>query len=96
MFPGDFDLTVLQHSEQETIKKFVENLGPDWYVVPKVEITHSGKDSEIDIVLVSAVHGVLLVEVKGGLITLEDGHWLSNGNSTSRVSSCNTSSPSQR
>jgi hypothetical protein len=80
MFPGDFDLTVLQHSEQETIKKFVENLGPDWYVVPKVEITHSGKDSEIDIVLVSAVHGVLLVEVKGGLITLEDGHWLSNGN----------------
>jgi hypothetical protein len=30
MFPGDFDLTVLQHSEQETIKKFVENLGPDW------------------------------------------------------------------
>jgi hypothetical protein len=40
-----------------------------------VPIVDDGKDAEIDVVLASPTHGVVVVEVKGGLISVRDGTW---------------------
>lgn len=79
LLPADFDLTVLPNSEQRVCKAFLLGLDDTWIVVPSVPILVEGKDCEIDIVLVSPSRGVILVEVKGGVISIEQGRWFQNG-----------------
>lgn len=79
LLPADFDLAQLEYSEQRTCRSFLDGLDDTWFVVPKVPVLNDGKDAEIDIVLASAAHGVLLVEVKGGKVELVAGHWTQNG-----------------
>ncbi|MEY4230917.1 MAG: hypothetical protein RLZZ362_1766 [Actinomycetota bacterium] len=79
LLPADFDLTQLEYSEQRTCRSFLDGLDDTWFVVPKVLVLDAGKDAEIDIVLASAAHGVLLVEVKGGKVELVTGQWMQNG-----------------
>lgn len=78
LLPADFDLTQLEYSEQRTCQSFLDGLDDSWFVVPKVPVLDAGKDAEIDIVLASAAHGVLLVEVKGGKVALVAGQWMQN------------------
>ncbi len=75
LLPAEFDLTSLEESEQQVCAAFLKGLDDTWYVVPHVPITAEGRDSEIDVVLVSAVHGVVCVEVKGGIVTVKNGTW---------------------
>lgn len=75
LLPAEFDLTSLEDSEQQVCNAFLNGLDDTWYVVPHVPITADGRDSEIDVVLVSAVHGVVCVEVKGGLVSVKNGTW---------------------
>ncbi len=75
LLPTDFDLTTLAESEQRVCAAFVKGLDDTWVVVPHVPITVSGHDHEIDVVLVSPTHGVVCVEVKGGLVHLREGQW---------------------
>lgn len=42
-------------------------------------IVVDGTDCEIDVVLVSPHRGVIAVEVKGGVISIEKGRWIQNG-----------------
>ena len=79
LLPADFDLTQLEHSERRVCQAFVTGLDDSWLVIPHVPVTSRGEDGEIDVVLVSAASGVVLVEVKGGRIDIEKGQWLQNG-----------------
>jgi hypothetical protein len=79
LLPADFDLTRLkEHSERRVCQSFLEGLDDTWFVVPQVPVVANGRDSEIDVVLASATHGVILVEVKGGKISVEGGQWFQN------------------
>jgi len=69
LLPADFDLTLLPHSEQRVCKAFLLGLDATWTVIPCVPIVVDGADSEIDVVLVCASRGVIVVEVKGGVTT---------------------------
>jgi len=79
LLPADFDLTLLPISEQRVCKAFLLGLDPTWTVIPCVPILVDGADCEIDIALVSASRGVIVVEVKGGVISIEQGRWIQNG-----------------
>ncbi len=79
LLPADFDLTLLPHSELRVCKALMQGLDDSWFVIPSVPILVDHVDSEIDIVLVSATRGVIVVEVKGGVISIEQGKWVQNG-----------------
>ncbi|HQZ36840.1 MAG TPA: NERD domain-containing protein/DEAD/DEAH box helicase [Ilumatobacteraceae bacterium] len=79
LLPADFDLTLLEHSELRVCTAFLAGLDDSWTVIPTVPVLVEGKDCEIDVVLVSASRGVILVEVKGGVVTVEGGAWVQNG-----------------
>lgn len=79
LLPAHFDLRSLVESEQRVCRAFLDGLDETWSVVPHVPITVDNQDCEIDIVLASPSRGVVLVEVKGGAITIEQGEWRSNG-----------------
>lgn len=80
LFPTDFEIAQLETSEQRVVQAFLDQLEDSWIVVPNIPITVDHQDSEIDIALVSLDRGVVLVEVKGGVITVNDGQWKSNTN----------------
>ena len=81
LVPRDLDLQKLYpDSERRVVTQLLAELGDDWYVVPNVEVLIEGNNAEIDVVLVSPHMGVLLLEVKGGQITLREGVWYSNDN----------------
>ncbi|CAB4864023.1 unannotated protein [freshwater metagenome] len=79
LLPADFDLNGLEHSERRVCAAFVDGLDDSWSVVPNVPIYVDREDREIDIVLVSPTHGVIAVEVKGGVIAVNGGTWVQNG-----------------
>lgn len=76
LLPADFDLNQLPQSEQRVCKAFLAGLDETWIVVPNVPVLVDGQDSEIDVVLVSPGRGVVLVEVKGGVVTIKEGRWM--------------------
>jgi hypothetical protein len=80
LFPSDFEISQLEHSEQRVVTSFLDQLDDSWIVVPSIPITVDHEDCEIDIALVSCDRGIVLVEVKGGIITITDGQWKSNRN----------------
>ena len=77
LFPTDFDIEQMVEAEQRVLNIFLKDLSDDWYVVPNVLVTVGGEDFEIDCLLVSHTDGMFAVEVKGGVITVEDGTWRS-------------------
>lgn len=80
LVPADFDLSLLPaESERRTVGYFLSGLDESWFVIPKVPVVVDSNDREIDIVLVSFDHGAFLVEVKGGIITVQEGAWRQNG-----------------
>ena len=79
LFPPDFNLGDLEMSEQRVAQSFIDGLDDSWYVVPSIPILINRQDAEIDLILLSQDHGMFVVEVKGGLITVEDGKWMRYG-----------------
>jgi hypothetical protein len=79
LFPPDFDFSTVPESERRTVESFMLGLDDSWYVVPHVPIVVDHGDSEIDIILLSQDHGMFVVEVKGGAITVDQGQWKQNG-----------------
>jgi hypothetical protein len=77
VFPTDFDIEQMVEAEQRVLKIFLSELDDDWYVIPNVLVTVGGEDFEIDCLLVSHSDGMFAVEVKGGVITVEEGQWRS-------------------
>jgi hypothetical protein len=77
LFPTNFDLSGLEHSESAVVQSFTKNLDESWVVIPSVSITHKGSDREIDVILISPYYGAYVAEVKGGVVSIEDGQWKS-------------------
>ena len=75
LLPADFDLTSLPESEQRVVRSFLTGLDDSWVAVPSVPVTVGRSDHEIDVVLASATRGVVLVEVKGGIVSIRGGDW---------------------
>ena len=76
LVPAELDLDGLQpESERRVIRQLLVDLDDEWYVVPKVPVLIDGQNAEIDVVLVSPHLGVVLVEIKGGLVSVKDGVW---------------------
>jgi hypothetical protein len=78
LLPADLDLTKLPDSERQVCRAFLDGLDGSWFVIPSVPVVDNGHDGEIDLILVSAEAGVFVVEVKGGLIRLENDKWFQN------------------
>ncbi len=79
LIPANTDLGLLEHSERRVVEALVARLDDGWYVVPSVPVQAGGRDYEIDVVLIHPRIGVVLVEVKGGLITMSEGRWQQYG-----------------
>lgn len=79
LLPADLDLRTLEHSERRVCEAFVNGLDDSWSIVPNVPVYVDRQDAEIDLVLVSPTHGVIAVEVKGGVINVSGGRWKQNG-----------------
>lgn len=76
LLPSDFDVEALNpESERRVLRELLAVLSDEWYVVPKVPILIEGQNAEIDFVAISQNFGVLLFEIKGGLISVKDGAW---------------------
>jgi hypothetical protein len=76
LVPAELDLDVLHpESERRVVQQLLIGLDDEWYVVPKVPVLIDGHNAEIDVVLVSPHLGVLLLEVKGGQVSVREGVW---------------------
>lgn len=76
LVPAELDLDGLNpESERRVIRQLLVALDDDWYVVPKVPVLIDGQNAEIDVVLISPHLGVVLLEIKGGLISVRNGVW---------------------
>jgi len=78
LVPSDFDLDSLEsEAEKRVVHSLLDGLSDEWLVIPKVPVLASGQNAELDVVLVSRHCGIVLVETKGGLISVRSGAWYS-------------------
>ena len=73
-----------RRSERDFFQACSESLDDDWivlysqnYVGPRPSLGQHRGPGEADFVLLHKAHGVLVVEVKGGIIDIRDGSWVS-------------------
>lgn len=75
------DRPVSSSSAELKVRAALDQLGPEWTVLHGVawQGVRAGRtsDGEADFVLVRPGHGVVVIEVKGGGIDIEDGTWFS-------------------
>ncbi|WEV78617.1 NERD domain-containing protein [Janibacter cremeus] len=62
-------------SEQVVWERLRDSLRPEDTVIANLRLTDSRKDHEADLVVVMPDAGVIVVEVKGGKVRIEDGEW---------------------
>jgi hypothetical protein len=84
LFPSDFDLAAIEHSERRTVEALLAGTGDEWIVLPSIPFVHQGRDGEVDVVVLNARRGALVIEVKGGRIRVRNGHWLQNDHELKR------------
>lgn len=81
LVPATMPLTYIEYeSERNVVIQLLQRLSDDWVVIPKVTITYRGRNSEVDVVCVSRHRGVVLLEVKGGRVSIKEGQWYSYDN----------------
>jgi hypothetical protein len=71
----DDEPTFTTQSERAVWERLRAHLGPDDLLGAGVRVTRRGEDREIDLLVGLAGHGVLALEVKGGAVWLDGGHW---------------------
>ncbi len=75
--PPNFDLATCRNREERTVvSALIGRLSDDWIVIPNFMFRHEHADGESDVVLVHPKHGVVVIEVKGGRISIEKGRWI--------------------
>ncbi len=72
-------------SEREVWQRLVEQAPDDWTVLTNVRLTDDTKDHELDLVVLMPEVGVVVGEVKGGSVTVEDGVWRTSCREGTRV-----------
>lgn len=81
LIPADLDLHEIDDAaERSVVRDLTERLDDQWVIVPNVRIKVDHTDREIDIVVAHPGRGAVLLEVKGGPVTVVDGVWSSYGN----------------
>lgn len=77
LVPEGFPMELLKNeAERRVVSSFVDTLYSSWLVIPDVGMRAESRDHQTDIVLVHPDHGVLLVEVKGHRVRVEEGVWI--------------------
>lgn len=77
LIPDDFDITSLEPSEQRVVEALASKTSPEWLIIPTVPFVDRGQDGEADVVLVHRSHGIVVLETKGGSISVRNGSWFS-------------------
>jgi hypothetical protein len=76
LLPDDFDLhDIAVPAERGVVQKLLDRLDESWVVIPNVRVKIGNEDSEIDIAVASPDRGLVIIEVKGGIISIRDGQW---------------------
>ncbi|MBW8172950.1 NERD domain-containing protein [Ornithinimicrobium sp. Arc0846-15] len=70
-FPND--------TERLVWEKVTQSLDADGSVVANMRLTGDTKDHEIDLLILMPDSGIVVVEVKGGSVSVEDGRWFQGG-----------------
>ncbi len=80
LFPQELSLASIKNVDERLIVDLlVRRLSDSWIIVPNFEFHDQGRDKETDVVLIHPHHGIGILEVKGGRISIEDGAWTHNG-----------------
>ena len=80
MIPCECDLDRRPMSEQIVFREIRKNLSDEWFVFHSFDyvtrdLNRKRWDGEIDFLLYHPVHGMLVIEVKGGRISCRGGKW---------------------
>jgi len=80
IFPRDGPSPDWPESEQEVYRRLEGSLPGDWTAWHSMKVRTTGAEfAESDFVIADPARGVLVLEVKGGLIDKKDGAWRQNG-----------------
>ncbi|MGA8044733.1 MAG: NERD domain-containing protein [Dermatophilaceae bacterium] len=72
-------------SEREVWDRLRRQAHEDWTLLANVRLTDEKKDHELDLVVLMPDVGVVVVEVKGGVVSYEDGTWLTGSGGRRRA-----------
>ncbi|MGA1344493.1 MAG: NERD domain-containing protein [Ilumatobacteraceae bacterium] len=76
LLPVGLDLHDIEvTAEREVVRILRDGLDDSWVVVPGVRLKDGSRDREIDILIASPTRGVIVIEVKGGAISIDEGVW---------------------
>ena len=79
IFPPDLPITSIKNKdERSVIDLLVRRLSDSWMIIPNFEFREQGHDHETDVVLIHPHHGIAIIEVKGGRISIDKGAWIHN------------------
>ena len=62
-------------SEREVWERLRAQAAEDWILVANLRLTDEKKDHELDLVVLMPDVGIVVLEVKGGSVSVEDGAW---------------------
>ena len=76
ILPSDLDVHDIEAaSERKVIQVLIDQLDDSWVVIPNIGVKIDNNDAEIDIGVASPDRGLVVIEVKGGVISIRDGQW---------------------
>lgn len=78
------DLGALEPSERRVVEAILTRTGDEWMVLPHVPYVDQGRDGEIDLVVIEPTRGAVVIEVKGGAISVREGRWYQDGRALRR------------
>lgn len=80
LYPRSGPRPTKSEGERIVYEALADQLPPGWVAWHSLKVlTSRGREGEGDFTLFVPGRGVLLLEVKGGNVTVRDGHWLQNG-----------------
>lgn len=76
ILPEGLDLHAIEvPAERKVAQRLAEALDDAWVIIPNVRVKIDNDDAEIDIAVASPDRGLVIIEVKGGVISIKDGVW---------------------
>lgn len=76
ILPTGLDLHDIEvPSERKVVKILLEQLDESWVIIPNIGVKIDNDDSEVDIAVASPDRGLVIIEVKGGVISIREGVW---------------------
>ncbi|UJH69969.1 nuclease-related domain-containing DEAD/DEAH box helicase [Ornithinimicrobium sp. INDO-MA30-4] len=79
---SDNDPIFTNDTERKVWRKVVQAVDSDDVILANVRLTDETKDHEVDLLVLMPDVGIVVVEVKGGSISVDDGRWWQSGGSS--------------